>query len=329
MKKNTAVLSFPSFYDANKVGDVYLSRDAEVAAEAVAFAKANSIASAIEDKFKVALFTIDGQVGFCAPGASLFVPGAVEDTRRTVEFIYRNLDKITETHFSLDTHKAYQIFHPSFWVDNTTGASPSPFTLISVKDIKAGRYSPVLFPHECLAYCEELERTGKYVLCVWPYHTLLGSIGHALMPALFEAAMFHAIARRKQTNFETKGMHPLTENYSVLSPEVKKVRGQVVGQFNTKFFKALMGNDRVYIAGQASSHCVKTTIEDLIREIKGVDPKLLDKVYVLEDCMSPVPAVTDGRGNVIVDFPAIARQALEDFKAAGVHVVKSTEAIVF
>lgn len=331
MKKNTvaAVLPFPSFYDASRAGDIYLSRSAAVAAEAAAFAKANSIAPSVEDKFKIALFTIDGQIDFCASGGSLFVPGAVEDTRRTVEFIYRNLARLTELHFSLDTHKAFQIFFSSFLVNNKTGEPPAPFTLVLTKDVKCGALSFVFFPHECLDYCEELERTGKYVLCVWPYHTLLGSIGHALMPALFEAAMFHAITRRKQTNFETKGMHPLTENYSVLSPEVKKVKGQVVGQFNTKFFKALMANDRLYIAGQASSHCVKTTIEDLIREIQNTDPKLLDKVYILEDCMSPVPAVTDSKGNVLVDFPAIAKKALEDFKAAGVHVVKSTEPVSF
>ena len=331
MKKNTvaAVLPFPSFYDANKVSDIYLSRSAAVAAEAVAFAKVNGIEPSIEDKFKIALFTIDGQIDFCAPGGSLFVPGAVEDVRRVIEFIYRNLAKLTELHFSLDTHKVFQIFFQSFLQNNKTGLPPNPFTLVLTKDIKSGELSFVFFPHECADYCEELERTGKYVLCIWPYHTLLGSVGHALMPALFEAAMFHAIARKKQTNFETKGMHPLTENYSVLSPEVKKVKGQVVGQFNTKFFKALMANDRLYIAGEASSHCVKTTIEDLIREIKNVDPKLLDKVYILEDCMSPVGAVTDGKGNVIVDFPAIAKKALEDFKAAGVHIVKSTDAIVF
>ncbi|NQT49742.1 nicotinamidase [Candidatus Kuenenbacteria bacterium] len=321
-------LPFPSFFDTNKVGELYYSRDAEVAAIASAYAKANGITPAFEDKNKVALFVIDGQVGFCWPGASLFVPGAVEDVTRICEFIYRNLNKISEMHFSLDTHKAFQIFHPSFWIDNATGEAPGPFTLISAQDIKDGKYTPALYPHECLAYCEELEKTGKYVLCVWPYHTMLGSIGHALLPALFEAAMFHAIARKKQTKFETKGMHPLTENYSVLSPEVKNVKGQVVGQFNTRFFKALMENDRVYICGQASSHCVKTTIEDLLREIMAVDPDLVKKVYILEDCMSPVPAVTDADGNVLVDFPAMATQALADFKAAGMNVVLSTESVV-
>ncbi|MBI5077472.1 nicotinamidase [Candidatus Falkowbacteria bacterium] len=328
MSKARGIL-VPSFYDVSKVGEVYLSRDALIAEEAGKFAKTNGVKPSFEDKTRIALFGIDVQIGFCCPGASLFVPGAVEDSERLCQFIYRNLDKLTELHFSLDTHRAFQIFHPAFWLDNKTGEPPSPFTLISVADIKVGRFSPVLFPHECLAYCEELERTGKYTLCVWPYHTMLGSVSHAMVPAVFEAALFHAIARRKQTNFETKGVHPLTENYSVLSPEVKKVKGQVVGQFNTRFFKALMENDRVYIAGQASSHCVKTTIEDLLREIQNTDPALVAKVFILENCMSPVPAVTDAAGKVLVDFPRIAADALASFKAAGMNVVNSADPIAF
>ena len=325
---NAKVLPFPSFYDASKVGDLYLSRKAMIAEEAADFAKLPGVTPAVDDKFKIAVFGIDVQNDFCLTSGSLSVPGAVEDSARICEFIYKNLGLITEMHFSLDTHKAYQIFHPSFWIDSTTGKHPAPFTLVTVAEIKSGRYVPALYPHECIAYCEELEKTGKYVLCLWPYHTMLGCVGHAMVPAVFEAAMFHSIARRKQTKFETKGVHPLTENYSVLSPEVKDVAGRVVGQFNTKFFKALMENDRIYIVGQASSHCVKTTIEDLLREIKAVDPSLVDKVYILEDCMSPGPAITDPvSGAVIVDFPKMAKDALDDFRAAGMHVVKSTDVV--
>lgn len=325
----TSTTFTPSFYDSSKVGELYLSRDALVAEEARQFARQHNLKPAIEERRKVALFGIDIQVGFCQPEASLFVPGAVEDSARTAEFIYRNLEILTDLFFSMDTHRAFQIFHPAFWIDNSTGEHPAPLTLISVADIKAGKFSPLMFPHESLAYCEELEKTGKYVLCIWPYHTMLGSISHALVPAVFEAALFHSIARRKQIHFETKGVHPLTENYSVLSPEVKKVKGRVVGQFNTNFFNALMDNDRVYVLGQAASHCVKTTIDDLLREINDTDPDLVKKVYIVEDCMSPVPAVTDGAGKVLVNFPQIAAEALDRYRAGGMNVVKSTDPINF
>jgi hypothetical protein len=69
-------------------------------------------------------------------------------------------------------------------------------------------------------YCEELERAGKYQLYLWPPHCLLGSDGHALAGVVHAARLFHAFARGAQSWVEVKGGNPLTENYSVLRPEV-------------------------------------------------------------------------------------------------------------
>ena len=55
---------------------------------------------------------------------------------------------------------------------------------------------------------------------MWPYHAMLGSIGHALVPAFEEAMFFHSIARRSQPSFQVKGDETLTEHYSALGPEV-------------------------------------------------------------------------------------------------------------
>ncbi len=79
--------------------------------------------------------------------------------------------------------------------------------------------------------------------------------------------MFHAQARKHQTHFETKGTHAMTENYSVLSPEVTEVGGQVVGAFNAPFFKMLLEYDRVYVFGQAKSHCVAVDAERTCKPI--------------------------------------------------------------
>ena len=62
------------------------------------------------------------------------------------------------------------------------------------------------------------------------------------------------------------------------------------------------------------------------REI-GNDKELLDKIYILEDCMSPVPNITDGKGNTIVDFKKIVEDSFEQFKADGMHIVKSNDNI--
>lgn len=336
MAKKTGNNQAPSFYDRNKVGQIHLTgfdRYLQIAQEAAEFRKRLGIKPASEDKFKIAVFSIDEQIGFCIPGASLFVPGAVEDSQRGCDFIYRNIDVITNLQYSLDTHRAFQIFYPTFWIDKD-GNNPAPFTMITTDDIRKGKWIPALYPLEAESYVAELEKTGKYVLIIWPFHTMLGAIDHALVPAAFEAALFHSIARQKQTGFETKGTHPLTENFSVLEPEVKqiKVGANVIntGQFNTGFFKALMNNDRVYVKGQAKSHCVKSTIESLLNQILTDDPDLVKKVYILEDCMSSVPAVRDAKGNLLSpDFPAIADAAIEDFKKAGMNVVKSTDPVEF
>ena len=46
------------------------------------------------------------------------------------------------------------------------------------------------------AYVEALAAGGKYDLTIWPFHAMLGGIGHALVSAVEEALFFHAIARR-------------------------------------------------------------------------------------------------------------------------------------
>ncbi len=111
--------------------------------------------------------------------------------------------------------------------------------------MRAGKWTALIHPKESLEYTKKLEARGTYVLNIWPYHTLLGGLSHALVPAVMEAALFHAHARKHQTHFETKGTHAMTENYSVLSPEVTEVGGQVVGAFNAPFFKMLLEYDRV------------------------------------------------------------------------------------
>ena len=83
-------------------------------------------------------------------------------------------------------------------------------------------------------YCAELEKAGKYRLYLWPPHCLLGSDGHALVGVLHEARMFHSFARGAQSWVEVKGGNPLTENYSVLRPEVlMRHDGQPLAQRNT------------------------------------------------------------------------------------------------
>jgi nicotinamidase-related amidase len=314
----------PSFFDPVSAGQVYAERAGLVAAAA---ACTSPIAPSRNDTFRVCAFGIDCQVAFAAPTGSLFVPGAVEDTRRSTQFLYNNLERITELVFSLDTHTVFQIFHPGFWLDQA-GQHPAPFSVVTHDDVAAGRLRPRRAEDlpACLEYTKKLEATGKYVLTIWPYHTLLGGVTHALVPALMEAAIYHSVARSQQTHFETKGTHAMTENYSVLAPEVRELGGKSIGTFNAAFYRMLMEYDRIYVFGQAKSHCVLSTLADMKAHILGTDPKLADKVYILEDAMSPVPPPPISPLPAALDFPRIADEAMREFAAAGMHVVRTTDA---
>ena len=47
-------------------------------------------------------------------------------------------------------------------------------------------------------YTRRLAAGGKFELTIWPYHSMLGGIGHALVSAVEEAIFFHSVARHSQ-----------------------------------------------------------------------------------------------------------------------------------
>ncbi|MBU8897736.1 nicotinamidase [Corallococcus sp. H22C18031201] len=321
-----ALLPMPRFHDDARVSQLYLERAAEVAEEARRYAAEHRIRPAREDAVRIAAFGIDAQVAFCTPGASLFVPGAVEDTQRTLRWLHGHLDRLTALVFSLDTHRAFQIFHPAWWRD-ARGLPPPALTVITADAVRSGVWTATRHPEESLAYCERLEASGRYVLTIWPYHALLGGQSHGLVPAMYEASLFHALVRDTPTHFELKGEHPLTENYSVLAPEVTEVRGQKVGEFNTRLFEHLMSFERVYVFGQAKSHCVLSTLRDLQQHIEQTDPSKMGRIHILEDAMSPVPAPPLEPLPPALDFPRVADAAVRDFARAGMRVVRTTDSL--
>jgi len=330
-------LPMPAYFETAKVGEVWRVPYQQRAIEAAAWAKTHQISGAATDEFRVCLLIIDAQNTFCIPEFELFVGGrsglgAVADNQRLCEFIYRHLGTITTIIPTLDTHTAMQIFHPIFWID-PQGNHPTPAaTMITLEDVQQGlwRVNPAIAPsvmagdyaglqHYALHYVHQLTAAGKFPLTVWPYHSMLGGIGHALVSAVEEAVFFHNMARNSQTIFEIKGNNPLTENYSVLRPEVLEgSEGGAIAHKNTTLIQKLLGFDRVIIAGQAKSHCVAWTIDDLLTEILATDPNLAKKVYLLEDCTSPV--VVPG----VIDFTEQAEASFQRFAAAGMQVVQST-----
>ncbi len=331
-------LAIPSFFAPNRVGEVWRIPYQERAAQGDEWARENHLTAASDDRFKICLVAVDVQNTFCIPGFELYVggrsgSGAVDDNRRLCEFVYRNLGVITLICPTMDTHQAMQIFHAVFLV-NDAGEHPAPYTLVSAQDVERGiwKFNPQVAPQLGIKpeygerhlryYARQLQASGKYELTIWPYHAMLGGIGHALVSAVEEAIFFHAVARYSQPDFHVKGDRPLTEHYSVFGPEVLTgPNGEAVGRKSDDFIRKLLQFDAIVIAGQAKSHCVAWTIDDLLSGILTQDRGLADKVYLLEDCTSPV--VVPGA----MDYTDQADAAFARFENAGMHLVRSTTPI--
>ncbi len=330
-------LPVPEFHRPERVGEVWRVPYEERARDARAWAEQHDIRPSSDDDFRICLLAVDVQNTFCIPEFELFVAGrsgtgAVDDNRRLCDFVYRNLGTITQIVPSLDTHRAMQVFH-AVWLVDEEGKHPEPYTLVSAEDIESGRWrlnsaaaeslgiDPEYAARTLAYYTRRLAEGGKYDLTIWPYHALLGGIGHALVPAVEEAFFFHGLARYSQPEFQVKGEHPLTEHYSMLGPEVTTgPGGEPLAGKNVALVERLLEFDAVIVAGQAKSHCVAWTIDDLLQGQDEVE-RLAERTYLLEDCSSPV--VVPG----VVDYTDAADEAFRRFAEAGMHVVRSTDPI--
>jgi nicotinamidase-related amidase len=329
-------LPIPPHFDPRTVGAVWRVPYQQRAADARAWARRFDLAPAAADQPRTALLLVDVQNTFCIPEFELFVggpsgTGAVDDNRRICEFIYRHLHRITAILPTMDTHQTVQIFHTVFLVDEQ-GAHPAPFTVVRQADIDAGRwrFNPAVAPSlgidaaagQALLehYTRQLASQGKYDLTIWPFHAMLGGIGHAMVSAVEEAVFFHGIARSTQAAFQLKGNRPLTEYYSALAPEVTRgPGGETLAQPNDDLIRQLLDFDHVLVAGQAKSHCVAWTVADLLAAAGRLDPSLAQKICLLDDASSPV--VIPG----VVDYSTAAEAAYQKFADAGVRRFHTTD----
>ena len=327
-------LPIPHHFQPATVGEIWRVPYQDRSSAARRWAKQHQLIPTVQTQSNISLLLIDVQNTFCLQDFELFVGGrsgrgAIEDNTRLCEFIYRNLGEIDQIIATLDTHHLHQIFHPVFWIDEQ-GEHPTPAaTTISPEDVESGRWrvnpefgneAPEQLQAYALHYVQQLSDGGKYPLLIWPYHGMLGGIGHALVPAVEEAIFFHGIARSSQASFSIKGDRTLTENYSALAPEVFTNQfGDRIATKNDSLIQQLLASDKLIIAGQAQSHCVAWTVSDLLVEINAIDPALGKKVYLLSDCTSPV--VIPG----VVDYTDRANAAYQRFSDAGMNIVRSTD----
>lgn len=336
-------LPVPDFFDSKHCRDFDYAPDySSLLAAAGEWKRRFGLKPVAADTQKIFVLSIDNEKDFFfpPPRGRLYVAGrtgtgAMDAGLNLVTFEYRYLQLLSGLFQTMDTHLVYQIFFPAAHIVTATGKHPEPNTVISADDYRRGVYKPspamisqlgvseAWLTRQFTFYCEQLEKSGKKKLYIWPYHCVLGSDGHPLAGVIEEVRFFHSVARGADNIPEIKGGNPLTEHYSIFAPEVMLTfDGRPIpgAQKNTKLIERLL-KGKVLIAGLASSHCVKESIRDLLLNIQTMDPKLVKNVYILRDCIAPVVIPN------VVDYTDEAEAALQEFQDAGMNVVVSTEPI--
>jgi len=237
---------------------------------------------------KNALLIIDPQNSFCNPGdangnnrGSLYVAGAEKDMQRLANWIDINREGIDYIGVTLDMHQPNDIAHPNFWQDKN-GNFPSPFSIITVKDVENGVWTPRFDPNRCLKYLRDLEAQGEFPHVIWPVHCVIGSEGAAIYPPLMDAIMRWTVRGKF---FETvgKGTYPFSEHFGAFHAQIPDPQRPET-QLNQRLIKTLEYAQNVYLSGEAKSHCVANSLKQVLNEA----PTLAQKFIILEDTMSNV-----------------------------------------
>ncbi|MBR2105315.1 MAG: isochorismatase family protein [Bacteroidales bacterium] len=245
------------------------------------------------------LLIIDPQNDFCDAKGALYVPNAEKDISNLVNLLDKHGDKIDEVILTADDHIPYDIAHPAFWVDKD-GNPPAPFTTITSKDIREGKYSAVAADDLAIAteYIEELESLGK-THTIWPMHCIAGTWGADIYPSLLSKIFDWMQGTNKRYCVVRKGWYPYTEHFGAFEAEVQYPMVELT-LFNSPLARVLSGYSQILIAGEAKSHCVNNTI----RQMMNKAPELMSKLVILDDAMSPVT----GCENLANDTIAQARK---------------------
>ncbi len=263
---------------------------------------------------KLHLVIIDPQRDFCDPMGALAVPGADEDMRRLASLIYRIGPRIHDIHCTLDTHHYFDIAHPGFWMD-PNGSHPAPCTVITGNDVEKGvwRATNPVFQDYGRKYVAQLEANDRYPLCIWPPHCLIGTDGHTVAPDLMKALLKWEREQAGMVDFVTKGSNFKTEHYSAVQADVPDPDDPTT-LLNMRLIQALEQADMIFLAGEASSHCLKFTVEDVADTF---DEKHVRKMTLLTDCCSPVAG-----------FEKEAEVFIQEMEQRGMQTAKSDEVFI-
>jgi hypothetical protein len=84
----------------------------------------------------------------------------------------------------------------------------------------------------------------------------------------------------------------------------------------------------VVIVGEAAPpFCVGKTVDQLRYWFEKRSPDLVKRLYIMKDCMDPIPAVpgTENDPDSPLNFPAVAEKTFKRWASEGINVVESTD----
>lgn len=251
------------------------------------------------------LLIIDPQVDFMdLAGSTLPVQGANADMERLAAFIEASGSRIDRITVTLDTHELHDIGHPVFW-RTADGRMPAPFMPVAIEDVEQGRIEaaePSLRDY-VRGYLRALKAGNRYGHMIWPPHCQIGSPGHAIHPAVLSAVNAWETHSGTPARRVLKGQNRFTEHYSAVRAEVVDPRDPSTDT-NRDLVASVVESTITLVAGEALSHCVKATVEDLVGEMKSAS-----NITLLTDAMSPVAG-----------FEAQGRAFLEQIGAKGARL---------
>lgn len=250
------------------------------------------------------LLIVDMQNDFCKTDGALYIPGAEKDVKRLVEFIRKKGDDIDHIILTKDAHLVMDISHPKFWRDSQ-GTNPIPYTQISYDDVDTKRWIPLKAPDQVKWYIKQLEKQGEFPHVIWPEHCIIGANGVEIVEEITEAVDLWTKSG-KSYEVITKGDHQLAEHFGILRANVP-LDSAPETQVNQRLLETLKSYNKIYVAGEARSHCVANSLRQVL-EIEDIGSSFI----LLEDCMSNVPG-----------FEKLAEPIYIDALSKGVTFAKS------
>jgi nicotinamidase-related amidase len=250
--------------------------------------------------FKV--FGIDFQKAFVRTGEPLCPTGAFDDVVRFANFITAADADIVDVFLTIDQHPVDHIGHPGWWLTDSE-EHPAPFTLVTPALLATGAIRA--------ADPAKQEYAERYIgtlggAMIWPVHCVPGTDSYELSNNLLAAVRsWENSGPGRIATMIKKGYHLDLESFGIFEPEFK-IPGSILTDFNDNLLLSLLFGDLpIVIGGEARSHCVKRSVEQMVQRIQqyllGFD---LKKIVLLTDCMSDVAGFEEQGAKFLSDMGA-------------------------